>query len=46
MHPYLTQQNLLRYALESGLQVMSFSCLASASYVEMDWTTVEEGVIV
>ena len=35
MHPYLTQKNLLRYALESGLQVMSFS-----------WTTVEEGVIV
>lgn len=46
MHPYLTQKNLLRYALESGLQVMSFSCLASASYVEMEWTTVEEGVIV
>ena len=46
MHPYLTQEKLLKYALDHGMQVMSFSCLASASYEEMQWTTPEEGVIV
>lgn len=45
MHPYLTQKNLLRYALQSGMQVMSFSNLASASYVELQMATAEESVI-
>jgi len=35
MHPYLCQAKLLRMARESGLQVMAFSNLAGASYVEM-----------
>lgn len=46
MHPYNTQQSLLKFAKESGLQVMAFSNLASASYEEMSWTTPQEGVIV
>ena len=35
MHPYLTQKKLLRMARENGIQVMAFSNLASASYVEL-----------
>lgn len=35
LHPYLTQQKLIRLCREAGIQVMGFSNLASASYVEL-----------
>ena len=35
MHPYLCQAKLLRMARECGMQVMAYSNLAGASYVEM-----------
>lgn len=42
MHPYNTQQKLLRMAREEKIQVMAFSNLASASYVELDMANAEE----
>ena len=42
MHPYLTQKKLLRMARENGIQVMAFSNLASASYVELGVTKAED----
>ena len=35
MHPLFTQEKLLRYAREQGIQTMAFSNLASTSYVEL-----------
>ena len=35
LHPLLTQEKLVRYARELGIQVMGFSNLGSASYVEL-----------
>ena len=35
MHPYLSQAKLLRMAQECGMQVMAYSNLAGASYVEL-----------
>lgn len=45
MHPLLTQQKLLRFAKEQGLQTMSFSCLGSASYVEIDMAKAEDSLM-
>ena len=45
MHPYLTQQKLLRYAREEGIQVMAFSNLASASYVELQMAGADEAPV-
>ena len=42
MHPYLTQKALLRMARENGIQVMAFSNLASASYVEIGMSKADE----
>jgi len=42
MHPYLSQQKLLRFARENQIQVMAFSNLASSSYVELNMATVED----
>jgi len=44
MHPYLCQAKLLRFAKESGLQVMAFSNLAGASYVEIGMATAAESL--
>ena len=46
MHPLLTQQKLLRFARENGLQTMAFSCLASASYVEIDMAKAEDSLMI
>lgn len=35
MHPLLTQEKLLRYTREVGIQTMAFSNLGPASYVEL-----------
>jgi len=45
MHPLLTQQKLLRFARENGLQTMAFSCLGSASYVEIDMAKAEDSLM-
>ena len=45
MPPYLTQQKLLRYAREEGIQVMAFSNLASASYVELQMAGADEAPV-
>lgn len=45
MHPYLSQQKLLRYAREEGIQVMAFSNLASASYVELQMAGADEAPV-
>ena len=36
MHPYNTQQKLVRFAREAGVQLMAFSNLGAASYYELD----------
>ena len=45
MHPYLSQQKLLRMAREEGIQVMAFSNLASASYVELQMAGADEAPV-
>lgn len=45
MHPYLTQEKLLRMARENGIQVMAFSNLGPISYVELGGATMEESIL-
>jgi D-xylose reductase len=45
MHPYLTQEKLLRMAREHGIQVMAFSNFGPSSYVELGMATVEESIL-
>ena len=45
LHPHNTQSKLLRYAREFGVQVMAFSNLASASYVELDMAKPEDSLL-
>jgi len=39
LHPYNTQQNLLRFCKEKGIQVTGFSNLGAPSYVEIGMAT-------
>lgn len=39
MHPFLTQDKLLRYSQENGIQVMAYSNFGSLSYVELKMAT-------
>lgn len=39
MHPFLTQDKLLRYSQEQGIQVMAYSNFGSLSYVELKMAT-------
>lgn len=39
MHPFLTQDKLLRFAQMYGLQVMAYSNFGSLSYVELKMAT-------
>lgn len=45
MHPHLSQQRLLRFAREAGIQVMAFSNLGASSYVELGMATSGEALI-
>lgn len=45
MHPYLTQEKLLRMARENSIQVMAFSNLGPMSYVELDMASIDESIL-
>lgn len=45
MHPYLTQEKLLRMARENNIQVMAFSNLGPMSYVELSMATNDESIM-
>ena len=42
MHPFNTQEKLLRYVQEQGIQVMAFSNFGSLSYVELGMATADD----
>lgn len=45
IHPYLTQPYLRQWCSEHDVHVTGFSPLGSVSYVDLGWTTMQEGVI-
>ena len=46
LHPFLTQENLLRTAKDYGIAVTGFSPLGALSYVDLNMATGEESVLV
>lgn len=46
MHPFLTQQNLLKFTQSLGIQVMAFSNMGNLSYVQIGLATPEETFLV
>lgn len=42
MHPFLPQNNLLKFVQSLGIQVMAFSNLGNLGYVELDMATAED----
>ena len=46
LHPYLTQQKLIRMARENGIQVTGFSNLGPLSYVELGMATDDESLLI
>lgn len=45
LHPFLTQENLLRTAFDYGISVTGFSPLGALSYVDLDMATDQESVL-
>lgn len=45
LHPFLTQENLLRTAMDYGIAVTGFSPLGALSYVDLNMATGEESVL-
>jgi len=45
MHPYLSQQKLLRMANETGIAVMAFSNFGGTSYEELGMATPEDSIM-
>ncbi|MDB2445145.1 aldo/keto reductase [Gammaproteobacteria bacterium] len=45
LHPFLTQENLLRTAMDYGIAVTGFSPLGALSYIDLNMATGEESVL-
>mmetsp|Transcript_21446 Transcript_21446/g.40044 ORF Transcript_21446/g.40044 Transcript_21446/m.40044 type:complete len:329 (-) Transcript_21446:11-997(-) len=45
LHPHNSQEKLVRFAHENGMNVTAFSTLASSSYVELDMATADDSLM-
>lgn len=45
LHPYNTQERLMRFCREKGIAVTGFSNLGAGSYVELGMSKVEESCL-
>ena len=45
LHPFLTQDRLLRYCRENGIAVMAFSSFGASSYVELGMADASESLL-